>query len=299
MARNSELEFECVVAHYNEDLSWLEELAPETIIYSKGGSRNTPSSANWKEVRRLPNIGREAHTYLHHLVNHYDTIADVTMFVQGDAYNPDGRTPPHSTVTVPEMKSRSIKSSTSGGFTCFTPVVPNFDQWTGLPWETDSKFRWWFHKNGKTMLRAQLTPAEFWAEYIGGPHPESVWFASGAFFGVTRETVQARPKSFYEKLLKAFTDANHPNPEYGHYVERLWGSIFLDREGELESDGSVSSDSEDGSRTSQESGRLRSRTEVLLDIAKTLPPLPVSQEEFGKKREMWLKTEAEAVMAAA
>jgi len=37
---------------------------------------------------------------------------------------------------------------------------------------------------------------------------------------------------------------------------------------------------------------------VLLDIAETLPPLPVSQEEFGKKREMWLRAEAEAVAVA-
>jgi hypothetical protein len=39
MARNSQPVFECIVAHYNEELSWLEELAPDTIIYSKGGSR--------------------------------------------------------------------------------------------------------------------------------------------------------------------------------------------------------------------------------------------------------------------
>ncbi|KAF2814589.1 uncharacterized protein BDZ99DRAFT_434293 [Mytilinidion resinicola] len=296
MARKNSPEFECIVAHYNEELSWLEELAPDTIIYSKG---NTPASGSWKEVRTLPNIGREAHTYLHHLVTYYDSIADVTLFVQGDAYNPDGRTPPHSTVPVPEMKSRSINSNSTSGFTCFTPVVPNFDQWSGLPWETDPKFRWWFHKNGKTMLRAQLTPAEFWTEYIGGPHPESVWFASGAFFGVTRETVQARPKSFYEKLLKAFTDANHRNPEYGHYVERLWGSIFLDHEGALESRrGSVGSDSDDASRTSQDSDVLRSRTEILLDIAETLPPLPFTQEDFAKKREAWMKEETEAVAVA-
>jgi hypothetical protein len=208
------------------------------------------------------------------------------------------------------MKSRSIESHKTSGFTCFTPVVSNFDQWAGFPWKSDSKFRWWFHKNGKTMLRAELTPAQFWATYIGGPHPESVWFATGAFFGVTRETVQSRPKSFYEKLLKAFTDANHPNPEYGHYLERLWGSIFLDHEGELENrHGSVGSDSDHSgsensgsdivSRTSEESGRLRSRTEILLDIAETLPPLPFTQDEFAKKRENWMKDEAEQVAVEA
>lgn len=274
--------FECIVAHYNEELSWLKPLSSETIIYSKG---NLLNAEEWKAVRRLPNIGREAHTYLHHLVNHYDSLADVTLFVQGDAYNSDGRTPPHTTLSVADMKRRAIESSAEG-FTSFTPVVMEFKDWDGLPWETDPKFKWWLHKNGKTMLRAKMTPAEFWSEYIGGPHPSSIYFASGAFFAVTADTIRARPKVFYEKLLAIFTNANHPNPEYGHYIERLWGSIFLDRMDE-ESD----SDVEEHSRTSQD---LVSRTEILKEIAASLPLLPISQEEFAKKREAWMKAETAA-----
>lgn len=37
----------------------------------------------------LPNVGREAHTFLHHILKNYDTLADVTFFVNGGT-GPDG-----------------------------------------------------------------------------------------------------------------------------------------------------------------------------------------------------------------
>ncbi len=31
---------------------------------------------------QLPNVGRETHTYLHHIVSRYDSLADWTVFSQ-------------------------------------------------------------------------------------------------------------------------------------------------------------------------------------------------------------------------
>ena len=31
----------------------------------------------------LPNIGREAHTYLYHIINNYDNLADINVFLPG------------------------------------------------------------------------------------------------------------------------------------------------------------------------------------------------------------------------
>ncbi len=54
-----------VVSRYKEDLSWLDEV-PEDIniyLYNKG-----ESSGRDDEIL-LPNIGREAHTFLYHVIN--------------------------------------------------------------------------------------------------------------------------------------------------------------------------------------------------------------------------------------
>ena len=48
------------------------------IIYDKSPSPVAGS-------RPLPNVGRESHTYLHHIVSNYDSLADWTVFSQAAA----------------------------------------------------------------------------------------------------------------------------------------------------------------------------------------------------------------------
>ena len=83
---------EIVVARYNEELDWLKKI-PKTFkitIYNKGldNIKNVPSTAT---IIKLPNIGRESHTYLYHIIENYDKLADKTVFCQGDSifHSPD------------------------------------------------------------------------------------------------------------------------------------------------------------------------------------------------------------------
>ena len=69
-----------VVARYNEDIKWLDEFNNFNVhLYNKGDD-------NLENSTKLPNIGREAHTYLTHIVENYDNLDDVIIFTQG---NPD------------------------------------------------------------------------------------------------------------------------------------------------------------------------------------------------------------------
>ncbi|CAN9313401.1 unnamed protein product [Alternaria alternata] len=43
---------------------------------------------NAHEVIKLPNVGREAETYLNHIVNRWDSLAERTVFLQADVHNP-------------------------------------------------------------------------------------------------------------------------------------------------------------------------------------------------------------------
>ena len=78
---------EIVVARYNENLAWLKNI-PKTIkitIYNKG-----IDDIDFPFIK-LPNIGRESHTYLYHIIQNYDNLADQTIFCQGDSifHSPD------------------------------------------------------------------------------------------------------------------------------------------------------------------------------------------------------------------
>ena len=74
---------EIVVARYNEDTSWLVPYLEHGIhitVYNKGPEFTHDPRIT---VLPLPNIGREAHTYLHHVCRNYNSLADVTIFIQG------------------------------------------------------------------------------------------------------------------------------------------------------------------------------------------------------------------------
>jgi len=85
---------EIVVARYKENLDWLKKIKKskdiKITIYNKGPDdiENIPSSTS---IIKLPNIGRESHTYLYHIINNYDNLADQTIFCQGDSifHSPD------------------------------------------------------------------------------------------------------------------------------------------------------------------------------------------------------------------
>jgi len=67
-----------VVAHYSEDLDWLNHIEYDTIVYSKGDTNPKFTT------RVLPNVGREADTFLYHIINNYPYVTDTLVFLQGN-----------------------------------------------------------------------------------------------------------------------------------------------------------------------------------------------------------------------
>lgn len=78
------MSFEIVVARYNEDIQWLNPYLDHgsVIIYNKGEVL-IDIDPRFKVVE-LPNIGREAHTFLYYIYNNYDSLKDITIFIQGN-----------------------------------------------------------------------------------------------------------------------------------------------------------------------------------------------------------------------
>ena len=59
-----------VVARYAEGLEWLHVYDPTMVtVYNKGAPIETPC-----RCITVPNYGREAHTYLFHIVTSYETL---------------------------------------------------------------------------------------------------------------------------------------------------------------------------------------------------------------------------------
>ena len=51
-------------------------------VYDKSDDISSLATGIAGKVVRLPNLGRESHTYLQHIVRNYDSLAAVTVFSQ-------------------------------------------------------------------------------------------------------------------------------------------------------------------------------------------------------------------------
>ncbi len=171
-----------VVARYKEDVSWCN--AYPCIIYNKGDPLDGSIP--------LPNIGREAHTYLYHIVNAYDTLDDYTLFVQGNPFD-----------HCPDFHERLQSMTESPDFAFFTNQIL-------------------MTSSHECPYDYTLQMAEFSTTLFGDMPARSFRFGAGAQFVVSRRVLQSIPKYVYEYLLDRI-DAHRG----AWVIERFWEQLFL------------------------------------------------------------------------
>jgi hypothetical protein len=191
-----------VVARCHEDLGWLRNRAAgvRPFVYNKG----RPGA--WPGEIPLPNHGREAHTYLHHLVAHYDRLAAVTVFAQGKPFD-------HAFDFHASLARLAAEGVTD----------PSGFEWLGHIIDTDDAtgsrlYQHW----SKNPEHRPLNLVATWTRVFDTRCPERFTFACGAQFAVTRDRVHQRPRAFYERALAA-SIAQEDAP---HAFERMWNHVF-------------------------------------------------------------------------
>jgi hypothetical protein len=210
---------ELIVARYNEDVSWLGgEFAKDCVIYNKGEDALSIEQEAFKRVVSLSNVGRESHTYLYHIVEHYDTLAPVTVFTQARIEDHfEGQwSPENGREYLLKLAQQAREYGQSQNASMYQHLggmsaIPSFNLQAyydrGLVKSNYDNLGQWF----KALVGYDMP--------IQGVH----WYKN-ALFAVKRERIHLHPRSFYERLLKEV--AIVVNPEAGHYFERSWYMIF-------------------------------------------------------------------------
>jgi hypothetical protein len=211
--------FDLVVARYEEDISWIknipEDMYSRMFIYNKGSEAefDLPKSV----TKTLPNYGRESHTYLSHVIDNYDNLADITMFVPGSAWYRDDKQ--RRVMRITEYLKNNRDSIIIGHKD--NDIINSTYDFTIDTWAVTNE------ENRKKNPESTLTPAQ--------DRPLRAWFnkrfpgesiscvAFTGIFAVSRDDIQKRPVEFYKKLLQEHSEVN---PEVVHYSERLWKNIF-------------------------------------------------------------------------
>ena len=237
---------EIVVARYNEDLTWLNPYLSIATIYNKG-LEDIDNSIN------IINVGRESHTYLYHIINNYENLADRTIFFQGggpsfgyqgagkgghlfsnysldDYINSNKKLEYIMTSRIKfDLSKISIRNGYDKHINIPKPITIQPDSKKKLdfwkPWTNFIGFQNFIEKK-KNQYPHSLSLSQFWNKYISNkyPIPNEIYYAQGAQFSVTREVIQRNPKQFYQQLIKELDYTI--DPYQGYYMEWLWFYIF-------------------------------------------------------------------------
>jgi hypothetical protein len=219
---------EVVIARYAEHLGWVNELHSDAgvTIYDKGspGPELVGLFQHRREVRHStrPNVGREAHTYLTHITERWDSLADWTVFCQGSPHEHMAQGKTINTL----LDQFSVDSLQQGRFIHFLGSHP----YGGPEWDWAGRINWppaWQAQVEYGLVApASMSLLEWFRKKLGIDLVKEgkVQYSAGAVFGVSRRGIFSRPKEFYEGLLADLS--HHAHPEEAHYMERAWMYIF-------------------------------------------------------------------------
>lgn len=191
-----------VVSKFEEDISWTKNINCDYIIIDKSDNPIGGSISR-------PNIGREAESILYYIIEYYDNLPKITIFLQGD---PRGNPPTYTYEQVVE-KINSIDENYQ-----FSPFINN----------------WFFHNDINTYWDSNVSVWHDKLFKIGTDGTDNnIRYATGAEFVVPKENILCRTLEFYKYLHSEVMKFDGPyDPKICNCglsawtLELLWGKIF-------------------------------------------------------------------------
>jgi hypothetical protein len=212
-----------IVSRFNEGLEWIEKLPvnefDKIFIYNKGNDDLEIKRVDCSyEIIKLPNVGKCDHTYLYHILTHYDDLGDVNVFLPGTADDPVKM---FNTIVCMTMALHTGNSM----FVTHehkTGVRQDFFNFIMEDYETrDARNK--ELEPSKEMQASPIRPFGFWyLMNFGDLHIEHVSYFG--IFAASKALIRNRNFDSYVHLYKYLN--THKNPEVGHYFERSWHAIF-------------------------------------------------------------------------
>jgi hypothetical protein len=212
---------EIVISRYNEDLSWLNEYPFtefEYIVYNKGINDNFEKN-NVKQIINLPNVGRCDHTYLYHIINNYENLSNIVVFLPGSVNN-----------KLKINKAKDILTNiidTNYRYAFFLGeyhknLCNSFKDFK-LDKYSSSDINNYSINNEDKLKKCNIRPYGKWYKYFFGDIVAH-WCTFTGIFSIDKRDIIQHPINKYQFLIQ--TVNNHSNPEAGHYLERSWGALF-------------------------------------------------------------------------
>jgi hypothetical protein len=195
---------ELIISAYNEDYSWINEINKDVkiTVYRKGGE---PLD---NETLIKNNVGRDVHTFFHHICENYNNLSDILFFSQD----------------YPFDHVENYVQIINGGITeCKTNSIVNFGGYYGFHWNsvtvpTPKAGVMWtlypsnqFGPNNKVLIcnsngypqdsNPNINVDSIWELLFNEPKPNNYEFVPGGHFSITKEQILKRSLDFYKSIL--------------------------------------------------------------------------------------------------
>lgn len=195
-----------IIARYREKLDWLKGIKNiPYVVYDKSdkhAAHHLPNIPSFP-VQRFGGIryqksptGRESHTYLYHILTHYDSLADMNIFLQG---NP-------------------VELSSDARIALELLLQTDFDGIDFLP----LNYPLVLCDKRAAPLHTGLPLERIFNRLFQGPCPDYFAYSWGAMFCVSKAFIRKRPLQLYEEMMQIVYD----EPLSGYSYERLWPTIL-------------------------------------------------------------------------
>jgi hypothetical protein len=208
-----------VIARYNEDLKWTLEKPFNQfkyIVYNKGNNEDFEKT-NVKSIIKLPNVGKCDHTYLYHIINNYNNLADIVVFFPGSIDMSHKK-------KIGAKILEEIKKRNNAVFISFNQediqqsqynlVMDNYITTYGKNKDVNPE---------SELKKSDIRPFGKWFENKFGNIKVDCYIYYG-IFSVHKNDILQNSIDKYKNLIGDLSD--HSNPEVGHYFERSWCAIF-------------------------------------------------------------------------
>ena len=210
----------CVIARYNEDISWSEDFSEYRIIYNKGLPNLNIHSKN---ICKLKNIGKEGDTYLKFIISNYNNLPENNLFLQGNLYDSHCKNWHTNKEDILWIINNIDKINTHK----FRYIGLNKTRGRH-GWNTFHNFRDPFEsyrsnqlKNNFILTKNKL-PLLFCKKKENNELDTKIICNYCGMFFASKSSILSHPKDFYIKLnILLLKDQN-----YGFCLERLWKHIF-------------------------------------------------------------------------
>jgi len=207
-----------IISRYNENLEWLKEEPFNKypiIIYNKGPNEDYYKPDKLIKTENIKNVGRCDHTYLYYIINNYNNLYNINIFLPGSA---------NMKTKMPHCKKlfENIEKNNKAVFLCNKASFNDLYNFELDKWKASSSENNIINPEEKLEL-SQIRQFGKWFEH-NFKNVELNYITYGGMFSISNEDIVQHPTEYYKNLIKYLE--NSSNPEVGHYFERSWEAVF-------------------------------------------------------------------------